>query len=90
MKKVRFLRWQEQTWMLLEHVMKGIERNVERLITERVNIDNMQVGFMPGRGTTDAIFLVKQLQEKSLDKKNKLYFAFVDLEVFERVPQDVV
>ena len=40
----------------------------------------MQFGFMPGRGTTDAIFIVRQLQEKCLDKNKSLYFAFIDLE----------
>ena len=40
----------------------------------------MQFGFMPGSGTTDAIFVLRQLQEKHLAKNTKLYFAFVDLE----------
>lgn len=51
----------------------------------------MQFGFMKGRGTTDAIFIARQLQEKYIAKKKKLYFAFVDLEkAFDRVPRDVV
>ena len=45
---------------------------------------------MPGRGTTDAIFTARQLQEKYLGKKKDLYFAFVDLEkAFDRVPREV-
>ena len=51
----------------------------------------MQFEFMPGCGTTDAIFLVKQLQEKYLGKKKNLYFAFIELEkAFDRVPREVV
>ena len=51
----------------------------------------MQFGFMPGRGTTDAIFLVRQLQEKYLGKKKNLYFAFIELEkAFDWVPREVV
>ena len=51
----------------------------------------MQFGFMPGCGTTGATFLVKQLQEKYLDKKEKLHFAFVDLEkAFDRAPCNLV
>ena len=51
-----------------------------------VKIDDMQFGFMPGRGTTDAIFIVRQLQEKFLAKKKDLWMAFVDLEkAFDRV-----
>ena len=51
----------------------------------------MQFGFMPGRGTTDAIFILRQLQEKYLQKKKNIYFAFVDLEkAFDRVPRRIL
>ena len=51
----------------------------------------MQFGFRPGRGTTDAIFVVRQVQEKYLAKKKELWMAFVDLEkAFDRVPREVV
>jgi len=33
-----------------------------------------------GEGTTDAIFIVRQLQEKFRAKGKKLHFGFVDLE----------
>ena len=46
---------------------------------------------MPGRGTTDAIFIVRQLQGKFLAKNKNLYLAFVDLEkAFDRVPRQVL
>ena len=51
---------------LIEQVMKVLERVVEGLVRQRVEIDEMQCGFMSGRGTTDAIFIVRQLQEKHL------------------------
>ena len=48
-------------------------------------------GFMPGKGTTDAIFIMRQVQKKHQAKKKKLYYAFVDLEkAFDRVPREVV
>lgn len=76
---------------LLEHLMKVFERVMEKYIRETVNINEMQFGFMPGRGTTDAIFITRQVQEKFLAKKKVLYFAFVDLEkAFDRVPRQVV
>jgi len=65
---------------LLEHAKKVIERVFEQRIREKVKIDSMQFGFMPGKGTADAIFTVRQMQEKYGCKGKKLYFAFVDLE----------
>ena len=76
---------------LLEHVMKVLERIVEARVRRIVKIDDMQFGFMSGRGTTDAIFIVRQLQEKYLAKKKDLWMAFIDLEkAFDRVPREVV
>jgi len=76
---------------LLEQAMKVFERVLERRIRKQVSIDEMQYGFMPGKGTTDAIFIVRQLQEKHRAKKKHLYYAFVDLEkAFDRVPREVV
>ena len=52
-------------------------------------IDSMQFGFISGRGTTDAIFIVRQLQEKYLAKNKELWMAFVNLEdPFDRVLRD--
>ncbi|MBJ3377342.1 hypothetical protein JGC18_24880, partial [Salmonella enterica subsp. enterica serovar Typhimurium] len=65
---------------LLEHAMKVVERVLEQRIRNQVRVDEMEFGFMPGKGTTDAIFLIKQLQEKYRGKGKKLYYAFVDLE----------
>ena len=44
--------------------MKVFERVLEKRIRCQVSIDNMQFGFMPGKGTTDAIFIIRQVQEK--------------------------
>ena len=64
---------------------------MDGFIRQLVSIDNSQFGFIPGRGTTDAIFVVRQLQEKYLAANKRLYMAFVDLEkVFDRVPRKVI
>ena len=79
-------------WKLIEQVMKVLERVVEELIRQIVEIDEMQCGFMSGRGTTDAIFMqFLMLEEKHLAANKPLYMAFVDLEkAFDRVPRDVI
>ena len=76
---------------LTEQAMKILERIVDGLIRQVLSIDNSQFGFVPGRGTTDAIFVVRQLQEKYLAVNKRLYMAFLDLEkAFDHVPRKVI
>ena len=77
---------------LTDQVMKLLEWVQDSSIYQMVNINGMQFTFMPGIGTTDAIFIVRQLQEKYIAGANKqLYFAFIDLEkAFDRVPRKVL
>ena len=63
---------------LREQVMKVLERIVDGLIRQLVSINDSQFAFVPGRRTTDTIFVVRQLQEKYLAANNRLYMAFVD------------
>ena len=71
--------------------MKILERIVNGLIRQVVSIDDFQFGSVPGRGTTDAIFVVRQLQEKYLAVNKRLYMVYVDLEnAFDRVPLKVI
>ena len=71
---------------LLDQVMTVSERVIERKIRNLVRLDDMQFGFRPGRGTTDAIFIVRQIQEKFLAQKTNQRIAFVDMEkAFNRV-----
>ena len=73
--------------------MKVVERIFEHRIRQQIEVDDMhmQFGFMKGKGTTDAIFTVRQMQENFRVKGKKLYFGFVDLEkAFDRVPVEVI
>ena len=55
---------------MLEHAMKVVERIFEDRIRQQIDIDDMQFGFVKGKGTTDAIFIVRQMQ-KSLELKER-------------------
>ena len=65
---------------LKDQVMKLLERVLDSFIREMEEIDAMQFGFVPGCGTTDAIFIIRQLQQKFIAANKPLYFTFVDLE----------
>ena len=43
--------------------MKMFQKIVERRLRKLITVNNMQFGFSPGKGTTDAVFII-QLQEK--------------------------
>ena len=76
---------------LLEHTMKIVEKVLERRMRGVVEVDEMQFGFMPGKGTIDAVLILRRLQKEYLYKEKKLYMCFVDLEkAFDRVPRRVL
>jgi hypothetical protein len=76
---------------LLEHALKIIEGIVEQRLRKAVSINSIQYGFIPGRGTVDAVYIMRQIQEKTLEGNKKKYWAFVDLEkAFDRVPRDLI
>ena len=56
---------------LLEHAMKIVKRELENRIRELVMIDEMQFGFMPGKGTTHALFILRRMQEEFRGREKK-------------------
>jgi len=44
--------------------MKVVDRIFEHRIRQQIEIDDMQFGFMKGKGTTDAIFMARILELK--------------------------
>jgi len=78
---------------LLETALNVYERVIERRIGERVIIHDNQFGFMPGRGTVDAVFVLRRVQENilELERNSKRYWTFVDSEkAYDRVPREVM
>ena len=63
----------------MEDAFKLYEKILYGHLCEVLDTDKMQYGFMQGRGTVDAVFVLRRLTEK-FRAKNKLFFVFVDLE----------
>ena len=66
---------------------KSFERKFRKIAESKLK--DGQCGFRPGRGTTDQIFTLKQILEKSWEYNKDLFACFVDLEkAYDRVPRE--
>ena len=75
----------------MEHLFKVTERILDQCFKKLIKVDDKQFGFSPCKGTTDAVFVVKQMQEKRVVGLKDLYFTFVGLEkAYDRVPRELV
>ena len=79
---------------LMSHTMKIWERIIDRRLRVETTIGDEQFGFMPGRGTTDAIFAVRQLMEKHRENRKdyiRYVYIYIYLEkAYDRVPRQEV
>ena len=76
---------------LHEHGIKVVERVLEKGLRRTASADEMQLRSMPERGTIDAVFIIRRMQEEYHAKGKKLHMCFVDLEkAFDRVLRKVL
>ena len=52
----------------LENGMKVVKRLLEKKLHRIVSVDEMQFGIMPERGTIDAVFILRRMQEEYVAK----------------------
>ena len=65
---------------LLEHAIKIVKWVLARKIRELGNAVTMQLSFIPCRGMTDALFVLRRMQEQYRDKKKNCICFFVNIE----------
>ena len=69
-----------RTISLMSHVTKLVLRIVMNRIRRRTlhEIAPEQYGFMPDKGTGNALFVLRMLVERSIEKQNDVYVCFID------------
>ena len=73
------------------HNMKLWERVIDQRLRGTTQIPTNQFGFMPGRSTTEAIFLIRQIMERFREQKKDLHMVFIDLEkIYDKIPRNVI
>jgi hypothetical protein len=75
----------------MSHTMKLWEIIIEHRLRGITNVTENQFGFMPGRSTMEAFFLIRQLMERRREQKKDLHMIFIDLEkAYDNVPKNVM
>jgi hypothetical protein len=76
---------------LMSHTMKLWERIIEHRLRGVTNVTENQFGFMPGRSTMDAIFLIRQVMERCREQKKDICMVFIDLKkAYDKVTRNVM
>ena len=71
--------------------MKLWERVIEQRLRGMTQISTNQFGLIPGRSTTEAIFLIRQVIERFREQKKDLHLVFIDLEkAYDKITRNVM
>jgi hypothetical protein len=75
----------------MSHTMKLWERIIKHHLRRVTNVTENQFGFMSGRSTMKAIFLISQLMERCREQKKDLHMIFIDLKkACDKVHRNVI
>jgi Reverse transcriptase (RNA-dependent DNA polymerase) len=75
----------------MSHTMKLWERVIEHRLKKLTIVSKNQFGFMLGRSTIEAIFLIRQLMERHREQNKDLDMIFIDLEkAYNKIPRNIM
>ena len=76
-----------RTISLMSHVTKILLRIVMMRVRNKIRpeIAEEQCGFVEGKGTSNAIFMLRNIIERTLEIQKEVYFCFIDyIKAFDR------
>ena len=80
-----------RTINLINHATKLLLRIIMRRTRKKIKmeISEEQYGFMEGKGTNNAIYILRTLIERSIEKQKDIYLCFIDYtKAFDKVKHD--
>ena len=84
---------QHRTISIMSQITKVLLRIILKRIRNKITplIGREQFGFMKDKGTTNAIYALKMIMERSIEKCNDLYICFIDYsKAFDSVHHDTL
>ena len=83
--------YQHRTISLMSHILKLMLKIILERCRSKIcrEVPQQQYGFMPDRGTRNAIFTLRMLSERCIQHQQNLYVCFIDYKkAFDRVRHD--